>query len=657
MKLLFQRPFKSIRNLEAVELPDFVVLTGVNGAGKSHLLEAIENGSINIEGVQPNDPNHAQRRPIRRFDANTLITQDTGAFSGGHMMQEVTGHWDHLNNTRKGQLDGMYMGLRGVLPDVDRWTPREIFHFDEQKLVDRGVEPHRTAEVLASIKSVFEAYESAVTSQFVQPDPANRPRLAEKLKEANGLPLLAMDQEDFFGAFPTNWQQIDLFQHSFSRMFSNYQRAWRENELRARGRESGANLVAYTPDEFLIKHGAPPWDFLNNLLEVAKLDFRINQPAKWEDRPYEPILQDLRRGNNVKFADLSSGERILMSFALCLYHVQDAREILEYPKVLLFDEIDAPLHPSMASSLLRTIQDALVVGKGIKVILTTHSPSTVALSPEGSVYVMQKDGSKRVVSASRDSALGILTAGVPTLSVNYENRRQVFVESKYDVGFYGALYQLIRSKLLPEISISFIASGGGGGNGNCDQVVSIASVLRNSGNRTIVGLIDWDLKNKPTEHVQVLGVGARYALDNYILDPIAVGLFLMREKYSPVEEFGFTEGESYLSIAQSSPEVLAKIARKVTSDLSKNLKQEERAESDDHSFNYSEGFSIIQPRWLAVIQGHRLEAVLKETYPPLLRFRGEPDLKNEIIKKVLTDRPGLIPSEVLWALREVQETR
>ena len=71
-----------------------------------------------------------------------------------------------------------------------------------------------------------------------------------------------------------------------------------------------------------------------------------------------------------------------MSFALCLYHAADQSTAVDFPKVLLFDEIDAPLHPSMSRSLLRTIQKTLVEEHGIFVILTTHSPSTVALAPD-----------------------------------------------------------------------------------------------------------------------------------------------------------------------------------------------------------------------------------------------------------------------------------
>lgn len=658
MKLVFQKPFKSIRALEPVDLPDFVVLTGVNGAGKSHLLEAIDNGSVNVEGVQPN-PVGQGRRTIRRFDANSLITQDTGVFSGGQAMQEMASHWEQLNNLNIAHAPSFQSHLNNHLPLIaNKISLRDLRFLDAEKLMALGVEIEKIPEYMVQSRNLADSFENSIVAQYVGSDPTNRPWLIERLKLASkGEPFFAIEQEEFFDAFPNNWQQVDLFQHSFSRLFSNYQRAWRENELRKVGKSRGVNLTSLSDDEFVEKHGGRPWDFLNGILEIAGIEFRVNFPAQYEDRPYEPILQDQKSGSKVKFADLSSGERVLMSFALCLYHVQDARANLEYPQVLLFDEIDAPLHPSMTSSMLKTIQQALVVEKGIKVILTTHSPSTVALCPEGSVFVMQKDARERVKAASRDSALGILTAGVPTLSVNYENRRQVFVESKYDVEFYSSIYQLVKNKIEPSISISFIASGDGGGHGSCSHVESIAALLREAGNKTIIGLVDWDQKNRPTDHVQVLGFGDRYAIDNYILDPLAVGLFLLREQFVKSEDFGFDAKSSYLSIAQGDVKILEIVANKVVDDLSKKLTENEKSELGGIDFPYSEGFTLVQPKWLAVLNGHRLELALKETYGPLLRFKNEGDLKNAIVRKVFTDRPGLIPLEFIRALISIQAVR
>ena len=55
MKLKFIKPHKSIVKLNDIEINDFAIVTGLNGTGKTHLLHAIEEGSIAIEGIQSSE--------------------------------------------------------------------------------------------------------------------------------------------------------------------------------------------------------------------------------------------------------------------------------------------------------------------------------------------------------------------------------------------------------------------------------------------------------------------------------------------------------------------------------------------------------------------------------------------------------------------------
>lgn len=61
----------------------------------------------------------------------------------------------------------------------------------------------------------------------------------------------------------------------------------------------------------------------------------------------------------------------------------------------------------------------------------------------------------KVEKVSRSAALSLLTAGVPTLSVSFDGRRQVFVESRTDAGVYELLYQRYKSHLNSECSLVF----------------------------------------------------------------------------------------------------------------------------------------------------------------------------------------------------------
>ena len=52
MKIELRQPYKSIQTLETEELPDFAILIGRNGAGKSQILNALKEGQAVIPGMR-----------------------------------------------------------------------------------------------------------------------------------------------------------------------------------------------------------------------------------------------------------------------------------------------------------------------------------------------------------------------------------------------------------------------------------------------------------------------------------------------------------------------------------------------------------------------------------------------------------------------------
>jgi AAA15 family ATPase/GTPase len=644
MKLSLLKIYKSIDSLPDIELPDFVVLTGVNGAGKSHLLEAIEYGSIQIDNIVVTD----ETESIRRFDWTNLIPRDSGAFTPYKIAQHRFELWNEISeyiNEYRPQISQVLQKFNQF--DLDKLKTSEIVGLTREDFIAKGSTPEHANKIFKLIQRAADA----VTHKFLQVEPT-RESLVNLFQSNANMPLIALEEDDFYNFFPRNWPPIDIFQQSLGTLFTDYQMNWLNNELRYLAHSKGKSVSFLTEEKFLERYGKPPWEFVNSVLESANFDFRINQPMEYENRHYEPILIDRISKSQVKFNDLSSGERVLMSFALCLYYAGDCRQIVDYPKVLLFDEIDAPLHPSMTQSLLRTIQDVLVNRHGIKVILTTHSPSTVALAPEDSLYAMYKSDQKRIQKVTKDKALSILTTGVPTLSIDYENRRQVFVESHYDAQFYGRLYEKLRQHLIPEVSLNFIASGSEG-KGNCDQVKDVVNQLKKGGNRTVYGIIDWDLTNSVNDRIQVLGKDKRYSIENYILDPVLVAAFLLREKWIERSAIGISDDETYIHFATFDDARLQRIADFVVNKVEAHISPV--LEDGNLPCKYLSGQIINLPKWFLKTQGHKLEKDLKEVFQELKRFQKESQLKSEIINKVVDDVPSLIPYDLVDLFKEIQK--
>lgn len=650
MKLTFQHPFKSIRSLDALELPDFTLITGTNGAGKSHLLNSLTEGAVTIEGM-----NHHPLGPIaiKLFDMNTLVPQDTGSSSSFQAKQERETIWNQLSGlleVHKNNLD-RFTAKHPKLASLDIL---ELIEISREDLLKYDIPETDLETVFLELTSTLTLFDQNLTNQFIAQHNEHYPNLVKLLVNNSSRPLFTFDADIFYENFPISWRPVDIFQQSFAKIFSEYQGKLFECQVNDYRRNSlGMTKITLSETEFYKRYGIPPWDFLNDILETANLSFRINKPHEHEDRPYEPILTDTISKAKVKFNDLSSGERILMSFALCLYYTKGTEDRINYPSVLLFDEIDAPLHPSMTKSLLDTIQTVLVNEQKIKVILTTHSPSTVALCPEESIYVMTKEGTNRINKASKDAALSLLLSGVPSISISYENRRQVFVESHLDVQYYDSILKKIKHHLHPEISLSFIATTHKqGGKGGCGHVKNIVKLLTLHGNNSIRGLIDWDRKNKPSPQLEVLGQNQRYSIENYILDPLLIAMLLFQDKYISRTDIGLTDDEVSSDIVNMPNHRLQKIANHIIQGIEPNLTH---LDPTPTPCKYIGGKEISIPASYLLCQGHDLEALLKKKFVSLNNYHRDDGLKKEVLRRIFDEFPDFIPACFVNTFKNLQK--
>ena len=123
---------------------------------------------------------------------------------------------------------------------------------------------------------------------------------------------------------------------------------------------------------------------------------------------------------------MSSGEKILVALAITIF--QDDKT--KFPELILLDEIDATLHPSMIEKTLNVIKDVFI-RKGSKVIMATHSPTTIAHAPEESVYEIIKGSCEnKIVKIDKNKALDILTNGFATLNKGLLFLDKIFASDK-----------------------------------------------------------------------------------------------------------------------------------------------------------------------------------------------------------------------------------
>lgn len=642
--LSFVSIHKSLTSFESVDLPNFVVLTGRNGSGKTHLLTGITSGKIRSSLV--NDVT----TDVRLFDSTTIIPQDTGVFDPSQEMSRRSQWFNVVQAQRETHLPqfqnqlvslGVPVGLCSTIPKMCALTKEKLVHvFDNQEKIDQ------VAEQVRQIRANFSNHIYSVAQNHIGDD--NWRKASAIVQQRNPELFLEASQSAFFEDKNFLWGEVDPFQQAFGRVFATYRDLIHANDRLAKyPPQDEPNRQYLNEEEFVAKHGAPPWQFVNQILEACSLDFRVDHPPMHEIVSYEPKLRKLTSDVVMRFQDLSSGEKVLMSFALCLYNAEDDRQVKRFPKLLLLDEVDAPLHPSMAASLIRTIQDVLVRDKNVAVILTTHSPSTVALAPDEAIFAMNPSG-PRVEKISRSTAVSLLTAGVPTISMSFDGRRQVFVESRTDAYLYDMLYQKLKSRISSERSLVFVQVGnnsesGGEHNSGCAQVIRLVERLSEGGNGTVFGLVDWDGGRRETSRIHVLSPDVRDGLESLLFDPVLLAALIIRENKPYAQDCGLVDqSETYMSLDGWGSERWQRAI-----DRLQNLVVGAESEIDRLQIGYTNGMTLEVRRDYLHMDDHALESTIVDVFGFLKpRNRRSGNLMRHTVETVISELPRLVPVDL-----------
>lgn len=639
MLLSQRRTYRSIIKLPETTLPDLVVLTGPNGSGKSHLLQAIRLGHIAVD-IAP-DPDHQ----VGLYDWTNLVPNDVGITSVSAVYQHRDWFLDQIRNRRTERTQPLLDALRSHGLDVEfSFDPWRIFSLGDQELVARA----GSSEVASTLRTKLNNIEADIKNvvrRGMGDDPFKRD-LYEYF-DRKGAQFVSLRQYDF-DSRPFTHVGANMFQHSFGEMFFSYFEKQKSNDLKALALAKGRQPTSLplSDADFRKEHGEPPWDFVNEMMNRARLDFEIDYPDDYEATQYIPKLTKKSTGTNVEFSALSSGEKILMSFAFCLYYSADGRQGIPRPKLLLLDEVDAPLHPSMSKVLLDIVKEVLVERENIPVILVTHSPSTVAVAPDDSVFLMHAAGTGLSLEPKR-RAVSSLTADIPTMSIDFSGRRQVFVESDLDAKRYALLWQRLSPLVESERSLTFIGVGrrkdDRDRNSGCDQVRKTVKALSDGGNTSVLGLIDWDGKNGAKDRVDVLAVGARYAIENCLLDPLLIAATVLGEKDR--ETIGYEKMDTYAAFDQIDHGRLQQFCDRVSAKVQAALGMDEQL-AEPQEVVYAGGLTLRHDARLLRYNAHKLEDAVKEGFPVLKKFHQTGMLLLHIIESTVDDYPSLCPIEV-----------
>lgn len=486
----------------------------------------------------------------------------------------------------------------------DEFAPDEITYIPHAHSYSYGI----TLEISRIQNAKRELYEQLRHPHNYQNDMRTRAK-KERISKIIGKDITSVNVEEFIRLLPNDYtfmlENEDIVT-GLAHVFLGYRFQVAEE------------LEKKTPhNEIEKKLGPAPWDVVNDALGISGFPYRVVSPrASALLAPYEFLLVDQTSGVTIKPHDLSSGEKVLLQLVLWLYNSKTHNR---FPRLLIIDEPDAHLHPSMTRQFMSVINEILIRRFKARVIMTTHSPSTVALAPDGSIFELSRNAAKITPSKSKSSTIGLLTAGLVTVS---EATRFILVEDNDDVIFYSAVRDILtdygpskdQMAIEPSPTLVFLpASIGrgknkiGGGKGIVQQWVEKfdSSPL----DQIFKGIIDRDLNNQDQDRVKTI---SRYSIENYLLDPIVVfGLLIESKSAAKLEGISVSAGDEHLlreldtAKLQSVVDIVtSQVETKFSSDIDKTITP----------VSFTNGQKLQYPTWMISYRGHDLLPIFQSVY-------------------------------------------
>lgn len=591
------------------ECSGLTLIAGENGSGKTQLLHAIKNGFFLIDGS---------------VDSTKAAYFNYSLSIGMGGTKEYSGYRNPTELAAGTLGDPHFQRLLGEARHVHLGKFRELFEESARHLL-KNINSHdvilqvveksgaQIDEVRSAIASYNQALAPHLTVQHSRDGTApfrhNQSRAAYcpyvddvQLAEV----VIGLSTEDFFSK---NAHEVEIdVADTFMKYF--YKTTLANEKTPSRYDRKNVPIILSKSD-FEQRFGSPPWETFEQVLALCGLNYlELVKPSLHAS--YTPYF--LRTPDNIRVPldALSSGEKVMLGLALIAYQTPS----YDRNELILLDEVDALLNPTLAEKYIAVL-DIIKNNSGKSIIATTHSPTTVALWPEGTMYLMNRF-EPRLQITDKMSILNYLSASL--FHVVGQTLRLILVEDRDDAEFYSIVSEasassgLIRRESviwlscreLQENRSGTVPSGG-------KQVVK--GWLSSFGDAVGVGIVkalcDRDRDGSLIEGMHVL---ERYAIENYIYDPVYCLIsFCLHESSSKEWPFGGA-GLTLLDFSSRPPhDDVRKKLQDIVLAFADGLKDQlypeaERSVSLDAEVDVPlrNGLTLRYPAWLLMANGHSL---------------------------------------------------
>lgn len=430
--------YKSLQEgFEWNDIPSFAVITGVNGVGKTQLLEVLRGQGGTVD--------HRGRLPIIAREILSLGSPVNLVFSENTTQRSLSlnGLIEYVKNSdqRLVELRNLDQQIEYYQNHISSWRQRMAQTTDkvEHLQLENNIRTHE--EQIRNFQNqklnfIIFAYEEELI------------RIARKLNKK--VEDLTEDEIRLFAI--DNFESLTTVDE-LTRFVAN------ENQRYMRRVTYLSETHQDEEREMLVAHERP-YQTINRIFRQYGFNyFDMLNPFPIDRKLNGEIRFQGKEGETVDYNSLSSGEQAIVQFVIWSYG-QDFRG--NRLNTMVLDEPDAHLHPSMCKMMVEIFSEMSakkeIGGGGIRIIITTHSPSTVAFTPEGSLFVMQReaDNKRSIRPTTSEEAVEILSDGIFTFSramsqftqlSSSQKQNLVFVEGKTDVKHFNKAMQMLGYNL------------------------------------------------------------------------------------------------------------------------------------------------------------------------------------------------------------------
>jgi ABC-type multidrug transport system ATPase subunit/energy-coupling factor transporter ATP-binding protein EcfA2 len=616
MKLTFKGQYKSLSTFEWETHANLVIITGQNGSGKTQLLELLQLALA---------PNFPQDDIYQHSEANPLTGQNEIKRYYIKLEDVPLNYTDYINWNSLGKhipstpIDyGYYEGFINWIYIATK--PEDQGLYQKLNLHSTGdfVPTHSHGSGFESLVNGYHLRDKIITLVCAK---VNKSK--EELEITDLLCHLPIN--DIFNA--ANFNSTELIDYF---VFFYYMQKLRREIYGIETESLGKDPIVVLNE--ILKGCGLKYDIL-------PFDYERYEKAKGVDStlkvimPFTLLAKKQNSDALIHFQNFSWGERVIVSLGFLEYY---ASYMKRSPSVMILDEIDAHLHPALLPNFYRVVNDILIKQFKTKVIMTTHSPSTIALAPKDDdciVYKMTNEGKTELIpdtSKNHYDSINLLTEGL--IIVN-EKTKYVFVEDEDDVDFYTNFNTVntISNRLVFLSASNRTKDENGktevnksGGKNAVNSLTNKFEALQG----VFEGLIDRDSGNEKL--AENLNLVERYSLENYYLDPLVLFILLNNAKTRKPEivaldvplgkEHELSEEKAKLVIdcivAALEPEVINQIEKDLKANSFKYAKPITDANSSKTKVKveFVNGKTFEFPEWLLYYRGKTIATIFGQVF-------------------------------------------